>query len=243
MNTQKLFSKKGVMFLAIFVLLTYIGMQLNFSPLLGLDSAENQTFTFFQFLGPIAGGFLGGIVGAISVFLSQFINYILLGKEFNFINLFRLFPMIFGAYYFAKNKDNFSKDKLSFIIPIICIAAFILHPIGSQAWYYSLFWTIPLLVKFLPENLFFRSLGSTFTAHAIGSVIFLYTIPTVPELWAVILPGVVVFERVIFALGISASYIVFNTLLSRLETLTTSNLRDIVKIEDKYVLSTKNLHL
>lgn len=242
MTTRKIFSKTGLVFLGLFILLTYIGMQINFSPLLGLVAEENQFFTVFQLFGPVAGGFFGAILGAASVLVAELINFILLGKEFEFINLFRLTPMLFAAYYFAKNREKMFKNKFSLIIPAICMIAFILHPIGGQAWYYSLFWLIPIAVKFLPEHLILRSLGATFTAHAIGSTIFLYTIPTTPELWAVILPSIVIFERVIFAIGISISYVAFNTILDKVDSLTLTNLRQIINIEDRYVLSAKNLH-
>jgi hypothetical protein len=84
--------------------------------------------------------------------------------------------------------------------------------VGSQVWYYSLYWLIPMVLYFAPKNLFLRSLGSTFTAHAIGSVLFLYSIPTAPALWIMLLP-IVAIERLVFAAGISASFVAFNSVL------------------------------
>jgi len=243
LDFKKIFSKTGIIFIALFIILTYVGKQINFSPLLGLDAGEYQFFTLFQFLGPITGGFLGAMLGTISVVFTELINFVLVGKEINFVNIFRLLPMVFAAYYFAKNKSRMFDDKLSILIPLVCIIAFVLHPIGAQSWYYASFWLIPIVVKFFKDNLFLRSLGATFTAHAIGSVIFLYTIPTSPELWGVILPGVVIFERIIFALGISASYVIMNSLLNRLNSLNLINLKRIIKIDEKYVISAKSLEL
>ena len=67
MDAQKIFSRKGIIFLLLFSVLSLIGMNINFSKLVG---AENQFFTLFQFFGPIAGSFLGPIAGALSVLIA-----------------------------------------------------------------------------------------------------------------------------------------------------------------------------
>lgn len=239
MDARKLFSKTGLVFLALFILLTYIGMKLNFSTLVG---EENQFFTLFQFFGPVAGGFLGAGIGAASVLVAELINFVLIGKEISAVNLLRLLPMLFAAYYFAKNKDRLLKDKLGIFVPLICIGLFMLHPIGSQVWYVSLLWLIPIIVKFLPDRLFLRSLGSTFSAHAVGGALWIWTVPMPAEAWIALIP-VILFERTIFALGISTSYVAFNTILDKIDSLTLINLRKIITMEEKYVISAKNLHL
>ena len=52
-------------------------------------------------------------------------------------------------------------------------------------------------------------LGSTFTAHAVGSVIWLYAglVPN-PETWLALIP-VVVLERILFASGMFVGYTIF----------------------------------
>ena len=132
MDLQKIFTKKRVIFIAIFTVLVLIGKQINFSPLVG---ADNQFFTLFQFFGPIAGAFLGSIIGALAVLIAELIDFFIVGKEVTLINLLRLSPMIFAAYYFGTKKKN-----LSIIVPIIAIAAFVLHPVGRQVWFFSLYW-------------------------------------------------------------------------------------------------------
>ncbi len=224
-DLRNFFTAKKLIFLLLFSALVLIGYQINFSALMG---TEQQYFTFFQFFGPIAGAFLGPIVGATSVLVAELANFLFVGKEFNWINLFRFTPMLFAAYYFGTKKV-----KLSAAIPIICMALFMLHPVGSQAWYYSLYWLIPATARFFPKRLFAKSLGATFTAHAIGSTIFLYTISTTPALWIMLIP-VVAFERFLFASGISVSYILMNTFLSKVEHLLPA---DLVHIDPRYVLS------
>ncbi len=211
LNFKELVTKKRMIFLVLFAALVLIAKQINFSALVG---ADNQFFTLFQFFAPIAGSFLGPFIGAGAVLIAQTSEMFLFGKAFDFISLFRLTPMLLAAVYFgfyAKKKFNFTA-----IVPLIAMALFMLHPVGQQVWFYSLYWLIPILAAVFTKRLFFRSLGATFTAHAIGSVVFLYTIPTVPELWLALIP-IVAAERLAFALGISASFIGFNTVLARLE--------------------------
>ena len=217
-------SAKGIAFIALFTAIALVASNINFSQVLG---APNQSFTFFQFMGPIAGGFLGAGAGILSVLLAQVVSFVWLGTTPSLFNILRIAPMLFAALYFAK----YAKGKLvQGVVPIACIALFILNPIGAQAWYYSLYWLIPLIALALPEHLFLRSLGSTFTAHAIGSVAFLYLLPSTPALWIALIP-VVAFERLMFAAGISVSYIAFNTLFSRVDAIAKSG---VVFIDKRY---------
>ncbi len=165
----------------------------------------------------------------LSVLLAQVVSFIWLGKQVELLNILRLAPMLFAAFYFAK----YSKGKfLQAAVPLACMALFMLHPVGGQAWYYSLYWLVPLIALALPGRLFLRSLGSTFTAHSIGSIIWLYAIPSTPEFWIALIP-VVAFERLLFAGGISVSYVAFNTALSRFEAIAKSGM---VAIDRRYVL-------
>lgn len=86
------------------------------------------------------------------------------------------------------------------------MAAFIAHPVGSQAFLYSFYWLIPVAIYLMGRNsLFAQALGSTFTAHAVGSVIWLYANPMTPEIWLALIPVVLV-ERLVFASGIVLVY-------------------------------------
>ena len=142
--------------------------------------------------------------------------------------------MLFAAVYFASNRKNLS--KASSFIPLVCMGLFWLHPVGQQAWFYALYWLIPLAGKFLSKRLFFRSLGSTFTAHAVGSTLWLYTVPMPAEAWIALIP-VVAMERILFAAGISVSFVALNTVLSHYETFIPANA---LKLHKEYVLSRKS---
>lgn len=228
MRLNKLITRKGLLFLIIFSILVFIGDRINFSKLVG---AENQFFTLFQFFGPVAGAFLGPVVGVLSVLIAEASSYLLLGKAFTLINILRLLPMLFAAWYFGTKKD-----KLSFLVPIAAIILFVVHPIGRQVWFFSLFWTIPIIVKLLPKKysnkVFFKSLGATFTAHAVGGAMWNYIVPMTPVKWIALIP-VVIYERLLFASGIAVSFVLLNTLLDKLDTKTKS---DYINVDKKYVL-------
>ena len=269
MKLNKLITTKGLMFLLIFSILVFIGDRINFSRLVG---AQNQFFTLFQFFGPVAGAFLGPVVGVLSVLIAEVASKISTHSAFDLVTILRLTPMLFAAWYFGTKKD-----KLSFIVPLIAIFAFVVHPVGRQVWYFTLFWTIPLILKYVNEKyskyavsgvvavlgivmflltpafrtLWFgaafavaialsynfsgissRSLGATFTAHAVGGAMWNYTVKMTPAAWNALIP-IVIFERILFAAGIAVSFIVLNTVLDKLDSKTKS---DYVNIDKKYIL-------
>jgi hypothetical protein len=197
---KKVFMLKAA-FLGIFSALVFFGRNINFSRIVG---AESQSFTFYQMVGPIASSFLGTTVGVISVMIAELANFLVLGKEWTIINLLKITPMLFAAYYFG-NKKRLS----SAMIPAICMALFIMHPTGREAWLFSLYWLIPIIGRILPNNIRFRELiqsfGATFTSHAVGSVLFLYTIPLTSAEWLALIP-IVAIERFIFGLGIYGTF-------------------------------------
>lgn len=92
------------------------------------------------------------------------------------------------------------------IIPLICIIAFIKHPIGGSSALYTLYWIVPIIIGSLKaQSIFMRALGATLTAHAAGSTLWLYTHTTTPLFWHALI-GIVWIERLMFALCMTASY-------------------------------------
>jgi hypothetical protein len=232
MNLDKIFSKKGLVFLLIFSVLTFVGLKINFSPLIG---ADNQFFTLFQFFGPIAGGFLGPIIGAFSVLIALVTNFFVVGKEFTLINVLRIAPMLFAAYYFGSKKKNWSV-----IVPLIAMAAFIAHPVGRTVWFFTLFWTIPIIARLLPAKYSMgvplKSLGATFTAHSVGGALWIWTVPMTSGQWIALIP-IVIFERLLFAAGIGISYVTFNAVFDKvLDKLKIKVPSDILRINKKFTL-------
>jgi len=116
-------------------------------------------------------------------------------------------PTFFAALYLAtiaQPKVNFLQRAGMALLIVACFAAFGLHSVGSQAVAYTAFWLIPLLSTLIAHNnRFFHALASTFTAHAVGSVIWLYSVgPVSPAAWLALMPVVVV-ERLLFASGMT----------------------------------------
>ena len=239
MEIKKIFSTKRIVFLLVFMAMVFIGNKINFSAVVG---ANNQYFTLFQFFGPIAGSFLGPIFGTIAVLFAEITDFFVVGKSFTLINIIRLTPMLFAAYYFGTKRKS-----LSIIVPLVAMAAFMLHPIGRQVWFFSLYWTIPIIVKLLPKkysaNVLLKSLGTTFTAHAVGGAAWIWTIPMTAGQWVALIP-VVAYERLLFAAGIAGSYVLVNTVLDRLIVKFKWNIpTGILHINKNYLLSKKLFRL
>jgi|WetSurMetagenome_2_1015567.scaffolds.fasta_scaffold229735_2 hypothetical protein len=220
---------RGIVFLILFAALAYMALQM---PVFALVGVTGKSFTLFEFFGPVAGAFIG-VAGVAAVGIAKLANALIAGSSISIIDLAKMTPMMFAAYYFWKNGARGASDKLGIIVPAAAMLAFWANPIGQQAWVYALYWLIPIAAKFLPDKLVLRSLGSTFTAHAVGSVLFLYTIPTAPALWLALIPVVAV-ERGAFALGISASHVIFTNVMNAVDG--AFDISRYVNVEKQYVL-------
>lgn len=200
--------KRKILFSIIFTILGLIAFQISIDRIIG----SNQNFTLFEFLAPTGGMFLGPIMGAASAFVVGFLNLIIFHKSLDFLAIALFLPPMLAAVYFGL------KQKSTAIIFPICIILFWLNPIGRQAWIYPLIWLIPFVATFFKKRLVFNSLGATFTAHATGSVIFLYMFGLTPSIWMSLIP-IVFIERGVFTFGIWTSCLAFNTILDKLTNL------------------------
>ena len=222
-------TKRKILFVAIFVLIGFGAMQVPFSQLVG---AENVRFNLFDFYGPIAGGFVGSSLGLITVAVMQVLGWAFKGFPTETAALIRLLPMLFAVLYFAK------RSKITLAVPIIAIIAFWLHPEGRQAWYFALYWTVPILMYFLHDKyLFARALGSTFTAHSVGGALWLYGFNMKAAIWLSLIP-LVWKERMLMAAGITLTYIAFNYLMSVIQQKTKLKF-PFVTLNPKYTLRHK----
>jgi len=109
----------------------------------------------------------------------------------------------------STSKTAIMKLMLNVVLPISCMFLFIMHPVGQKAFFYSLFWLIPIaayIVQFLGVRSFFLvALSSSFIAHAVGSVLWLYMMPMTPAQWLALIP-VVAMERFVFTVGSLSVY-------------------------------------
>ena len=197
-------SSKSALFLAIFTVVGIILSNIAFTPIAGIS---DKVFTLFQFVAPIGAQLFSPVVGVAGVVLVSISSFLLTGEAIKLAGMVSLFTLSAAAYYFG------SEDKKILAVPAAAMALFVLHPEGGQAWWYALFWLVPIAAYYFKGNLFANALGATFTAHAIGSVAYLYAFNIPAAVWAG-LPVIVVFERLAFALGISGSYLVAHTVLA-----------------------------
>jgi hypothetical protein len=146
-------------------------------------------------------------------------------QKLDLLTIIRFLPAMLAAAYFGL------KQKRTAMIFLICIALFLLNPIGRSSWMYSLIWLIPFFATFGKKRLILNSLGATFTAHAVGSVIFLYSFGLTPAIWMSLIP-VVFIERGVFTIGIFTSTLAFNFILDKITNFKfASSLKPFVKTE------------
>ena len=149
---------------------------------------------------PLAGSF-GGVMGSGLVFLIRQLLHLMLFKTVSLSFLAFCIPGLCASLYLATHHY-----AIRLLLPILCMGLFIAHPVGGQAFLYSFYWLIPIILFFVPQRTFFlQALGSTFVAHAVGSVIWLYTVPMAPTMWMALLP-IVMFERLLFAFGMVVAH-------------------------------------
>jgi len=198
-------TKQKIFFIIIFTILSLIAFQITVSKIVG----SGQSFTLFELIAPIGGMFLGPVLGGLSAFFVRLADIILFKKSIDLLTIIRFLPAVLAAAYFGL------KSKKTAIIFPVCIVLFLLNPIGRQAWLYSMIWLIPFVATFFKKRLILNSLGATFTAHAVGSTIFLYAFGLTPQIWLALIP-VVFIERGVFTIGIWASFLAMNTVLDKL---------------------------
>ncbi len=195
---------KKILFIALFIAIGFGAMQVPFTQLMG----ANVKFSLFDFYGPIAGAFLGSIPGMLTVLGMQLVNWAFQGFNTDTATLLRFLPMLFAVLFFAK------KSKYMLAVPVIAMIAFWAHPEGRQAWYFALYWLIPIIAyPFYNKFLFARALGTTFTAHSVGGALWIYAFNMKASIWLSLIP-VVWKERVLMAAGICITYMIFNYALS-----------------------------
>jgi len=208
MKAKQIFTFKRIIFFLVFAALVFTARRIGFSPVIG---GEDQSFTFFQFFGPITGSFLGPFIGAAAVCFAHLTDLLLHGGPVTSLGLLGILPMMFAAIFMG-----IKKRMAGVLVPLAAMIAFIIHPVGRQVWFFSLFWAIPILAvvfKRHSNKIVVRSLGATFTAHAVGTTIWIWTIPMTAGQWISLIP-VVVIERMIMAGGIAVSYVLLNKSLN-----------------------------
>ena len=246
MNYSKI---RKIIVIAFFAIIGLLADRVSVAALWG---AKGQTFTLLQLFAPAVGAFLGGVGGIVTVALTEVASFLIQGKDVTLMNVVRLLPLLFATLYFAavtraktstseSHSDNsinaFPKEPkfvpipassggmwkfIEIGVPALAMIVFWAHPIGRQAWYFPLYWTIPMIVALTPLKKFLlaQSFGATFTAHAVGGASWIWMTNMAAPLWTALIP-VVAIERSAFAIGIAVTYMAVNSLLAALPVLQT----------------------
>lgn len=165
-------------------------------------------FSFRTMLTPLVGAF-GGIVG-IGVFCASNLFYALVFKKAMTISFLAYsgIPTVAASLYWATESR-----VVRIFIPAVCMLLFVSHSQGMYAFPYALYWLIPIAIaRYNNSSVFLTALASTFTAHAVGSVLWLYGTGMQASCWYGLLPLVPV-ERVILAAGMTVSYMIVSRFL------------------------------
>lgn len=163
-----------------------------------LLGAKTAIFSGFSLGGPLVGLYSGMGLGAGLFLVRRILHCAYMGSSL--FSPFSLYlPTLGGGFYFKS-----TSYWIRVVVPSICMVLFVMHPVGVQAWYYAAYWLTPLILYGLQSrSLFATALGATFVQHAIGSVLWLYLMPTTAAVWTALLP-IVVIERLVCALGMVA---------------------------------------
>lgn len=148
-------------------------------------------FSWSSIIAPVVGAQCGLMWIACFVFTKKTITLSAL-----IASIFYRLPLFFAARAFQTRGYI-----VSGLIPLLCMALFIVHPVGGQAWVYSLYWLIPVALYALQDSEWTRALQAAFVSHSVGSVIWLYTGTISVDIWIALIP-IVACERLLIAGGI-----------------------------------------
>lgn len=157
-------------------------------------------FSGFLAVAPLLGSILAPL-GSITVLASYFgLKYLIGGTALTFG-----IPTLFATLSWSSNnsKNYILSFALNLLVPLSCMALFATHPTGEIAFAYSLYWLIPVALWTLDRlnvlrGTFSIALQSSFVAHAVGSVMWLYILGMPATKWLSLIPLVAV-ERLVFA--------------------------------------------
>lgn len=152
----------------------------------------------------------GGNVGASATFAGMaIISFFTKGTMPLSYVAYSGIPTLCAGFYW-----NLSSRAVKTVIPLLLMIAFWAHPMGAQAWPYTLFWLIPAGIAVTrTTSIFATALAATFIAHAVGSVLWLYSTAMEPAYWYALLP-IVPLERFIFAATTTACYHAYAYMIS-----------------------------
>lgn len=159
----------------------------------GIFGSLKSYFSLAHCTAPLLGFFSTSSTVYYSFFFRAAVRYLVLNSWSFYL------PTLCGTLWLSTESRVF---KL--VVPVVCIVLFASHSQASLL--FSCYWIIPLILSFAPKRwIALQAVGSTFTTHAVGSVLWIYSHPTDPLFWNALL-GRVLFERLSYALILTVSY-------------------------------------
>ncbi len=168
-------------------------------PVAGLSGSYRYVLSGINIVLPIAGGLfsfgsIGLLIGALWLLKIFFLSLpITIG-----------IPSACAMLSWASTRQGSKQKMLNFainaLLPAMCMAVFMLHPTAQAACTYALYWLIPIVIYMVnrTNNSLLLALQSTFVAHAVGSIMWLFLIPMTAAQWLALIP-VVALERLSIA--------------------------------------------
>jgi len=173
--------------------------------LLPFNIIVGAKFAWFSFSSMVIPA-LGYHCSLLYVILYIFTKGLLL-SSFSFLFFVRRVPLFFATIA-LRSRDV----KVHVLLPILAMVIFCAHPIGFHAFYYSLYWFIPVAVYYWNiDSMYMRSISASFIAHAVGSVLFLYAGSLPASTWTALVPLVFV-ERLLIAGGMICGMHIFKNI-------------------------------
>lgn len=180
-------------------LLTFLALSSLFS-ISFLVGASVSSISGFALLAPVLAS-MGSIQIPFLMVISKLFFKHISSAGISFLPITLYIPTVCSMLY-----GYYSYTWLRISISMICITLFLMHPVGYGAAPYALFWLIPIICSFVSKkHIFWTMLGATFTAHAVGSVLWLYQVPMTSAQFLALIPIVIV-ERCMMACIMTVAY-------------------------------------
>ncbi len=182
------------------VLFTLLNKALSIFKISFVLGSASSYFSFSGISLPLAGkGKSGSLVATCIAIIQLSFKIFISGALLKHLHMLAfIVPGWASALYWAHNTA-----LIRVCIPALCMIFFIMHPVGFWACPYTLYWLVPIAFYYTKsQTIFANALGSTFVAHAVGSTIWLYTMPMTITDWYLLIP-LVAAERLFYALGMT----------------------------------------
>lgn len=112
------------------------------------------------------------------------------------------------------------------VVPcLVALVVFNCYWFGTVAMVYSILWLLPLALFFLGlNNMLARALYASFNAHAVGTIVWLFTDSLTASQWCALTP-IACLERLIIAGGILIAAVIADYVLHKVQSMIRLSLR------------------